>query len=133
MRLQSTDGNRHLKFLNSLLSGMGAMILLFQPAPQSSRQAKPGFTGQNLRAKVGPMKTQETILTSKGTTRIPKPILKAAGLMTGSRLVWDFQGGEIRARRKDTAASRVQSHIRKYAGTWDGHCSGEELLRRTRP
>ena len=24
-------------------------------------------------------------------------------------------------------------HIRRFAGTWDGYCSGEELLRRTRP
>ena len=82
---------------------------------------------------IRPMNARESILTSKGTTSIPKTIRKAAGLMTGSRLVWEFAGGEIRARRKDSRASRVRNHIRKYAGTWDGHCSGEELLRRTRP
>ena len=27
----------------------------------------------------------------------------------------------------------MQEHIDAYAGTWDGYCSGEELLRRTRP
>lgn len=36
--------------------------------------------------------------------------------------------------REDQAArdARVE-HIRKHAGTWDGYCSGAELLRRTRP
>ncbi len=34
---------------------------------------------------------------------------------------------------KDTPIRNpVQDHILAYAGTWDGHCSGEELLRRTR-
>ena len=79
------------------------------------------------------MKARETILTSKGTTSIPIAIRKAAGLHSGARIVWDFADGEIRARRKEGGASRAQSHIAKFAGTWEGHCSGAELLRRTRP
>ena len=35
---------------------------------------------------------------------------------------------------KDRAAQTAAvEHVRRYAGTWDGYCSGEELLRRTRP
>ena len=36
---------------------------------------------------------------------------------------------------RDDQASRnaMVEHIRRFAGTWDGYCSGEELLRRTRP
>ena len=36
--------------------------------------------------------------------------------------------------KKDrTARDAAVEHIRCFAGTWDGYCSGEELLRRTRP
>jgi predicted transcriptional regulator len=36
--------------------------------------------------------------------------------------------------REDQAVQDARlEHIRKHAGTWDGHCSGLELLRRTRP
>jgi hypothetical protein len=31
------------------------------------------------------------------------------------------------------ARNAAVEHIRARAGTWDGYCSGEELLRRTRP
>jgi hypothetical protein len=31
------------------------------------------------------------------------------------------------------ARNAMVEHIRARAGTWDGFCSGEELLRRTRP
>ena len=37
---------------------------------------------------------------------------------------------------RETKAKRLnamQEHIMARAGTWDGHCSGEELLRKTRP
>ncbi len=29
-------------------------------------------------------------------------------------------------------ANPMQQHVDAYAGSWDGHCSGEELLRKTR-
>ena len=79
------------------------------------------------------MKVRDTVLTSKGTTSIPAPIRQAAGLFPGSRIAWEFEGGEIRARRREGGVNKAQAHIRKYAGTWQGHWSGEELLRRTRP
>ena len=79
------------------------------------------------------VKTKDTVLTSKGTTSIPAAIRQAAGLFPGSRIAWDFADGEIRARRREGGAAKAQTHIRKYAGTWQGHCSGAELLRRTRP
>ena len=46
------------------------------------------------------VKTKDTVLTSKGTTSIPAAIRQAAGLFPGSR-AWDFEGGEIRARRRE--------------------------------
>ena len=79
------------------------------------------------------VKTKDTVLTSKGTTSIPAAIREAAGLFPGSRIVWGFEGGEIRARRREGGTSKAQTHIQKYAGTWQGHCSGADLLWRTRP
>lgn len=32
-----------------------------------------------------------------------------------------------------TARNAAVEHIRRFAGTWDGYISGEELLKRTRP
>ena len=78
-------------------------------------------------------KANDTILTSKGTTSIPAAIRQAAGLFPGSRIAWEYAGGEIRARRREGGTNKVQNHIRKYAGSWQGYCSGAELLRRTRP
>jgi bifunctional DNA-binding transcriptional regulator/antitoxin component of YhaV-PrlF toxin-antitoxin module len=50
------------------------------------------------------VKTRDTILTSKGTTSIPMAIRQAAGLFPGSRIAWDYEGGEIRARRREGGA-----------------------------
>ncbi len=36
-------------------------------------------------------------------------------------------------KKTGNAANELQEHIIARAGTWDGHCSGEELLKRTRP
>jgi predicted transcriptional regulator len=36
-------------------------------------------------------------------------------------------------RRSQPAVSMMREHIDAYAETWAGYCSGEELLRRTRP
>ena len=36
-------------------------------------------------------------------------------------------------KKDQTARDAAVEHIRRFAGTWDGYCSGEELLRRTRP
>jgi hypothetical protein len=34
--------------------------------------------------------------------------------------------------KADTTSTAMQQHIDAHARSWDGHCSGEELLRRTR-
>lgn len=36
-------------------------------------------------------------------------------------------------RKQKPAQNAMQEHIDAHAGRWDGYCSGEELLRRTRP
>ena len=66
------------------------------------------------------VKTKDTILTSKGTTSIPAAIRQAAGLFPGSRIAWEFEGGEIRARRREGVDTKAQPHARKYAGTRQG-------------
>jgi hypothetical protein len=35
--------------------------------------------------------------------------------------------------KKRPARNAMQEHILSHAGRWDGYCSGEELLRKTRP
>ena len=35
--------------------------------------------------------------------------------------------------KNQAARDSAVEHVRRFAGTWDGYCSGEELLRRTRP
>jgi hypothetical protein len=49
------------------------------------------------------------------------------------RITFDLEDGEIRARRREGGTSKAQMHIRRNAGTRQGHCSGAELLQRTRP
>jgi len=39
----------------------------------------------------------------------------------------------VRERKTASGPNSMQDHIDSYAGTWDGYCSGEELLRKTRP
>lgn len=39
----------------------------------------------------------------------------------------------VRQTPSEPTLNGMQEHINARAGRWDGHCSGEELLRRTRP
>lgn len=39
----------------------------------------------------------------------------------------------VRQSKNAPTSNSMQEHIDAYAGTWDGYCSGEELLQRTRP
>jgi metal-responsive CopG/Arc/MetJ family transcriptional regulator len=39
----------------------------------------------------------------------------------------------LRERKTAAGPNSMQDHIDAFAGTWDGYCSGEELLRKTRP
>jgi hypothetical protein len=36
-------------------------------------------------------------------------------------------------KKSGTTLNAMQQHIDARAGQWDGYCSGEELLRKTRP
>jgi predicted transcriptional regulator len=39
----------------------------------------------------------------------------------------------VRKTKNGPSLNAMQEHIDARAGRWDSHCSGEELLRRTRP
>ena len=39
----------------------------------------------------------------------------------------------VRGNKSKVESNAMQEHIDAYAGAWDGYCSGEELLKRTRP
>jgi hypothetical protein len=76
-------------------------------------------------------------ITQTLTIRLPAPLareLKAnarSAQTTPSavlgRLAADYVRGKIKSGR-----NALQEHIAAYAGTWDGYCSGEELMRKTR-
>lgn len=75
----------------------------------------------------------DTVVTGKGTTTIPQEIRRALGIAPGTVLEWSVRGDAIEARKKPGILNEVQRRIRERAGSWDGHVSGKELLRRTRP
>jgi bifunctional DNA-binding transcriptional regulator/antitoxin component of YhaV-PrlF toxin-antitoxin module len=68
------------------------------------------------------VKTNDTVLTSKGTTRIPAAIRRAAGLFPGSRIAWDSEGGKIRARRREGGTSEVLSVLVQGKMCYGGTC-----------
>jgi bifunctional DNA-binding transcriptional regulator/antitoxin component of YhaV-PrlF toxin-antitoxin module len=74
-----------------------------------------------------------TVITSKGTTTIPQQIREQAGALPGTRVEWSFSDGVIRGVVQSGGPNTLQRRIRQLAGAWDGHVSGAELLRRTRP
>jgi hypothetical protein len=39
----------------------------------------------------------------------------------------------VRGKKSKPTLNALHEHILARAGTWDSHCSGEELLRKTRP
>jgi predicted transcriptional regulator len=39
----------------------------------------------------------------------------------------------VRQKKTGAGLNATQEHIDAYAGAWVGYCSGEELLKRTRP
>jgi len=78
--------------------------------------------------------SDETVVTSKGTSTIPLEIRKRAGIATGTIIQWRLDpGGLIVVRKKAGEPNEAQRHVRARAGRWDGRISGAELLRRTRP
>ncbi len=72
------------------------------------------------------------------TIRLPKSLArdfraKAHAARTNPSAVLRRAAAEFVATHAGAAPNAMQEHIRTHAGTWNGHCSGTELLRRTRP
>ena len=61
----------------------------------------------------------------KARTRAAKTSPSAVLRQAAARYVREHNSGD--------ALNPMQEHINARAGTWDGHCSGAELLRKTRP
>jgi len=77
-------------------------------------------------------------MTETLTVRVPARLArqlraKARSAKTNPSAVLRRLAAEYVRGGKQPARNAVQEHIAAFAGTWDGHCSGEELLRRTRP
>ncbi len=78
-------------------------------------------------------------MTTTLTIRLPATLArelksKAKAAKTSSSAVLRHAATEYVHRKKgDKTLNAMQEHINAHAGTWDGYCSGEELLRRTRP
>jgi len=51
---------------------------------------------------------------------------------TPSALLREMAAEYVKSKKKP-ARNALQEHIVNHAGRWDGYCSGEELLRKTRP
>jgi hypothetical protein len=76
-------------------------------------------------------------MTETLTIRLPKSLArdfraKTRAAKTNPTAVLRKAAAEFVNQDQDAHAAAVQ-HVRRFAGTWDGYCSGEELLRRTRP
>jgi hypothetical protein len=76
-------------------------------------------------------------MTETLTIRLPKSLareFRAKTRAAGTNPTAVLRRAAAEFVNKDQAArDSAVEHIRHYAGTWDGYCSGEELLRRTRP
>ena len=72
------------------------------------------------------------------TIRLPRQLaqdLKSkarAARTTPSAVLREMAAQYVKSKRKP-ARNALQEHIVTHAGRWDGYCSGQELLRKTRP
>ena len=72
------------------------------------------------------------------TIRLPRRLaqdLKSkaqAARTTPSAVLREMAAQYVKSKRKP-ARNALQEHIVTHAGRWDGYCSGQELLRKTRP
>jgi hypothetical protein len=74
------------------------------------------------------------VLTVRLPTRLAqdfKAKTRSAGT-TPSAVLRRFASEYVKA-RKQPDRNVLQEHILSHAGRWEGHCSGVELLRKTRP
>lgn len=76
-------------------------------------------------------------MTETLTIRLPKSLARALRAKTRAAKTNPTavlrRAAEEYVREDQDARNSAVEHVRRYAGTWDGYCSGEELLRRTRP
>ena len=76
-------------------------------------------------------------MTKTLTIRLPKSLArdfraKTRAAKTNPTVVLRRAAADY-VKKDQTARDAAVEHIRRFAGTWDGDISGEELLRRTRP
>lgn len=74
----------------------------------------------------------KTTLTTKGTTTIPLPLRRKAGLQPGCEIEWGYSNGKLTASKVRGRKNALQKSIERMAGTWKGSISGKDLLNRTR-
>ena len=74
------------------------------------------------------------IVTIRLPTRLARELkAKARSANTTPSAVLRQMALEYVRRKHKPARNALQEHILAHAGTWNGYCSGEELLRKTRP
>lgn len=77
-------------------------------------------------------------MTQTMTIRLPRQLARdlktkaQAAKTTPSAVLRQMAAEYVRLARKPVR-NALQEHILTHAGRWDGYCSGEELLRKTRP
>jgi predicted transcriptional regulator len=79
-----------------------------------------------------------TDMTETLTIRLPKSLArdfraKARGAGTNPTAILRQAAADYVKAGGQKVRNAMQEHIREHAGTWDGHCSGAELLLKTRP
>jgi hypothetical protein len=78
-------------------------------------------------------------MTETLTIRLPRRLaeeLKAkarSSKTTPSAVLRRMATEYVRSKKGIMALNPLQEHIVSHAGGWDGYCSGEELLQKTRP
>jgi predicted transcriptional regulator len=76
-------------------------------------------------------------MTETLTIRLPKSLArefraKTRAAKTNPTMVLRQAAADY-VQKNQAARNAAEEHIRRFAGTWDGYCTSEELLRRTRP
>jgi hypothetical protein len=59
--------------------------------------------------------------------------IKAKAAKTSPSAVLRRAAADFVRKKSSKGPNAMQEHIDAHAGRWDGYCSGEELLRKTRP
>jgi predicted transcriptional regulator len=78
-------------------------------------------------------------MTTTLTIRLPKSLARdlkskaRAAKTTATAVLRKAASDYVRMPNPVSGLNAMQEHIDRMAGTWDGYCSGEELLKRTRP